>query len=90
EDDEKQDFVNYTFKPKEKLFEIQKDADGIYNVVGAGLKKIVEMTDLNREASVIRFTRQLRSFGVDDELRKLGVKDGDIVRVFNFEFEFKD
>lgn len=89
EEDEKESFVNYTYKPDAKMFEITI-RDGVYCVEGDGLKRLVEMTDLNRESSIIRFTRQLRSFGVDDELRKLGVKDGDIVRVFDYEFEFKD
>ncbi len=90
EEDEKQDFVNYVYQPEEKMFEINQDEDGTFVVTGAGLKKLVEMTDLNRESSVIRFTRQLRSFGLDDELRKLGVKDGDFVKIFDYEFEFKD
>ncbi|MCI5583237.1 MAG: Obg family GTPase CgtA, partial [Anaeroplasma sp.] len=34
--------------------------------------------------------RQLRSYGIDDALRKLGVKNGDTVRIFDFEFEFID
>lgn len=90
EDDEKSDFVNYTYKPEEKIFEIYKADDGIFNVVGKPLERILQMTNLNQESAVIRFTRQLRSFGVDDELRRLGCKDGDIVRVLDYEFEFKD
>lgn len=90
EDDEMNDFVNYTYKPVEKIFEIYKGDDGIFNVVGKPLERILSMTNLNQESAVIRFTRQLRSFGVDDELRRLGCKDGDIVRVLDYEFEFKD
>jgi GTP-binding protein len=48
------------------------------------------MTNFGQESAVRRFARQLRSFGVDDELRALGVKNGDLVRVFDFEFEFMD
>ena len=32
--------------------------------------------------------RQLRAMGVDEALRARGAKDGDIVRIGNFEFEF--
>ncbi|NLZ85111.1 MAG: Obg family GTPase CgtA, partial [Acholeplasmataceae bacterium] len=28
--------------------------------------------------------------GIDDELRRLGVKNGDTVRIFEYEFEFTD
>ena len=90
EDDEKSEFVEYTFREEEKMFEIVRDSDGIFNVIGKPLERILAMTNLSQESAVIRFTRQLRSFGVDDELRRLGCKDGDIVRVLDYEFEFRD
>lgn len=90
EEDEKELVVNYDFKPDEPMFTITKDDKGIYNVAGEKLRRIFLMTDFNIESSVNRFARQLRSFGVDDELRKLGIKNGDTVRVFDFVFEFID
>lgn len=90
EDDEKEEVVNYTFHEKEKMFEISKDDAGRYIVTGKPLERIVAMINFNQESAVIRFTRQLRSFGVDDALRKAGCKDGDIVRVLDMEFEFRD
>ena len=64
--------------------------DGVYVVTGTHVEKIFHQTDFNREASVMRFARQLRQIGVDQALRDLGVEDGDLVRILNFEFEFKD
>ena len=72
------------------MFEISKDDAGIYIVTGKPLERIVAMINFNQESAVIRFTRQLRSFGVDEALRKAGCKDGDIVRVLDMEFEFRD
>ena len=46
------------------------------------------MTDFSRDESIHRFSRQLRGMGVDDALREKGAKDGDIVRLLEFEFEF--
>jgi GTP-binding protein len=46
------------------------------------------MTDFSREESVRRFARQLRGLGVDAALRERGAKDGDIVKLMEFEFEF--
>jgi GTP-binding protein len=48
------------------------------------------MTDFTKDQSVKRFSRQLRSLGVDAKLRDLGVQNGDTVRIFEFEFEFVD
>jgi GTP-binding protein len=46
------------------------------------------MTDFDSETARFRFARQLRSYGLDDALRKRGVKNGDTVRIFEYEFEF--
>ena len=46
------------------------------------------MTDFDSETARHRFARQLRTYGLDDKLRKLGVQNGDTVRIFDFEFEF--
>lgn len=46
------------------------------------------MTDFARDEAIQRFSRQLRTMGVDDALRKRGAKDGDTIRLLDFEFEF--
>ena len=38
--------------------------------------------------SVRKFARQMRGMGIDDALREHGAKDGDTVRLLEFEFEF--
>ncbi len=82
--------VEYTFTPDEEVFYIERGDDGIYEVKGKPLRKIFEMTDFTKDQSVKRFSRILRSLGVDAKLRDLGVQNGDTVRVFDFEFEFID
>jgi GTP-binding protein len=90
EDDEIEQVVEYNFEEEEAFFTIKRGDDGIYNVTGNRLHKLFVMTDFNSDASIARFARQLRGYGLDDELRKLGVKNGDTVRIFEFEFEFID
>lgn len=89
-EEDENDVVEYTFEEKEKFFTIEKLNDGTFNVTGEGLKRLFEMTDFESDTGRARFARQLRTYGVDDELRRLGVKNGDIVCIFNFEFEFID
>jgi GTP-binding protein len=84
------DVVEYTFTPDEEIFYISQGDDGVYQVEGAPLKKIFDMTDFSKDQSVKRFSRILRSLGVDAKLRDVGVQHGDTVRVFDFEFEFID
>jgi GTP-binding protein len=82
--------VEYTFQPDEEVFFITKADDGVFEVQGKPLKKIFDMTDFSKDQSIKRFSRILRSLGVDAALRDRGVKNGDTVRVFDFEFEFVD
>lgn len=80
--------VIYRFEKEEEPFQISRDDDGAYVLSGYEIEKLFKMTDFSRDESVRRFSRQLRSMGVDDALRKRGAKDGDTVRLLNFEFEF--
>ena len=88
EDDETDEVVNYKFEEEEKPYTIRRDSDGVYVIDGAKLKKLFEMTNIENDTAMRRFARQLRSFGVDDELRRLGVQNGDTVRIFDYVFEF--
>lgn len=82
--------VEYTYTPDEEVFTIVKADDGVYEVTGVPLRKIFDMTDFTKDQGVKRFSRQLRSLGVDAKLRDMGVQNGDTVRIFDFEFEFID
>ena len=42
------------------------------------------------DEGVRRFSNKLRRLGVDDELRNLGVQEGDLVRILNYEFEYTE
>ena len=57
---------------------------------GYTIERLFVMTDFNFDQSVRKFARQLRGMGVDDALRERGAKDGDTVRLLDFEFEFMD
>jgi len=80
--------VLYKHEADPEAFYITRDPDGSFVVTGEKLEKLFKMTNFQREESVRRFSRQLRGLGVDDALRQKGAKDGDIVRLFDFEFEF--
>ena len=42
------------------------------------------------DEGVRRFSNKLRRMGVDDKLKEMGAKEGDIVRILDFEFEFTE
>ncbi|MBY7143264.1 GTPase ObgE [Virgibacillus sp. NKC19-3] len=82
--------VVYRYQKEEAPFKISRDPDGAYVLSGDKIEKLFKMTDFNRDEAVQRFSRQIRGMGVDEELRKRGAKDGDTVRLLEFEFEFTE
>ncbi|AZB43781.1 GTPase ObgE [Bacillus sp. FJAT-42376] len=82
--------VVYRLEEEETPFIITRDSAGIFDVTGEKIERLFKMTDFSREESVRRFARQLRTMGVDEALRKRGAKDGDTVRLLEYEFDFVD
>ncbi|KMK75702.1 GTPase ObgE [Alkalihalobacillus pseudalcaliphilus] len=80
--------VVYKHEKKEEPFIITRADDGVFELAGAELERLFKMTDFSRDESVKRFARQMRGMGVDQALRTKGAKDGDLVRIMKFEFEF--
>ncbi|MCM3765430.1 GTPase ObgE [Neobacillus niacini] len=80
--------VLYKHEADPDAFTITRDPDGSFVVSGEKIERLFKMTDFSRDESVRRFSRQLRGLGVDDALRARGAKDGDIVKLLEFEFEF--
>ncbi|MUV39510.1 GTPase Obg [Lentibacillus sp. JNUCC-1] len=90
QEDKTEDTVIYKHRKQTDEFKITRDPDGAYVLSGEKIEKLFKMTDLTREESAQRFSRQLRGMGVDEALRKRGAKDGDTIRLLDLEFEFID
>ena len=86
-DEEQESHVLYKFR-HEKPFSVIKDGD-TYVIKGDKVEKIFNMTNFNTEEAMIRFSNRLRKMGIDDELIKMGINDGDIVRILDYEFEWR-
>lgn len=88
EPEEMESFVLYKFK-KEEPFTISKE-DGIYIIKGKEIEKLLKMTNFGTMEARERFARKLRGMGIDDRLREAGIKDKDMVRILDYEFEFRN
>lgn len=80
--------VLYKHETGPEAFMLSREPNGSFVISGEKVEKLFKMTDFSREESVRRFARQLRGFGVDEALRQKGAKDGDIVKLLEYEFEF--
>lgn len=79
--------VLYKFQ-KEEPYTIEKEKDNCWVIKGAYIEKLFKMTKMTDEG-IIRFTKKLRRLGIDDKLEELGAQEGDIVRILDFDFEYK-
>lgn len=78
----------YIGPPEPEVWEVRREDDGAWAVVGKPIEKLVAMTDLDREESVRKLHRQLQARGVLDQLRDMGAEVGDTVRIGPTEFDY--
>lgn len=79
--------VLYKFK-KEEPFTISKE-NNIYVITGKEVEKLLKMTNFSTLEARDRFIRKLRKMGIDDKLVEMGIEENDVVRILDFDFEFK-
>ena len=74
-------------KPDEREIDIQV-VDGVYEISGAWIDNLVGSIFLSEYESRMYFERTLRKAGVFDRLEAMGIREHDIVRVADVEFEY--
>lgn len=86
--EEEQESVLYTYKEEEKPFTIHNKGNGVWEVTGKKVERLVQMASFTTDDGFQRFALQIRNMGIDDALREAGCEDGDTVRLYDFEFKF--
>lgn len=86
--EEEQESVLYIYKEEEKPFTIHNKGNGVWEVTGKKVERLVQMASFTTDDGFQRFALQIRNMGIDDALREAGCEDGDTVRLYDFEFEF--
>jgi GTP-binding protein len=81
------------YKPEAELINdeelnIKIDDDGVYEVTGKALRRIMYSINFDDMESLQFFQKSMESRGVFDRLREMGIEDGDTVRIYELEFEF--
>ena len=73
---------------EEKPFTISK-INGEYIVMGDKIEKMFKMANFQSDEGIERFLYQIKKMGVDAELEKMGIQEGDIVKILDFSFEYQ-
>lgn len=70
-----------------KGYEIKLE-DGVYTITGSYVDRLFRKVNINDNESLKYFQKVLRRKGIIDELKQMGISDGDTVKMNDFEFEF--
>jgi GTP-binding protein len=80
------------YVPEEKKFTytIHRDEEGVYIVEGSFVDRLLMSANIYDSESLKYFHKIIEKRGVIKELREMGIEDGDLVRMNDFEFEFME
>ena len=82
------------FIPEEKRFtydvsiEDGEEGNRVYVVYGSFVDRLLNSVNIHDADSLRYFHKVLNNKGVFDKLREMGIEDGDLVRLNDFEFEY--
>ncbi len=62
--------------------------DGVFKVTGTAIERMAAKTDFENEEALQRFQNYTRKIGLDKELKKKGITEGDTVRIGGEEFYY--
>lgn len=65
-----------------------KNINGVYFVTGEKILRLVQSVNFDDYESLQYFQKMLGTLGISDTLKKAGIKQGDSVNIYDFEFEF--
>ena len=85
---EAEEKVVYTLQEDDKGFEIIKEDDDVYVVTGAKVERLIGRVNMSDNESMHYFEKSLREIGIEAELKKMGIKEGDTVKFLDWEFEW--
>jgi len=81
------DAPRFILTPQE-AFRIEIAPDGTFVVLGDRIERLAAMTDFEMDEGLAHFEGVLAKMGVDKRLQEMGAREGDTVRIAQFEFDY--
>ena len=78
----------YTLKDDDE-YTIEKE-DGMFVIKGEAVERVMRRVNIADNESLYYFQRSLDELGVNQKLKEMGIKDGDIVKICDYELEWED
>ena len=67
---------------------IEEEDYNVYYITGSFVDRLLEAVNVSDYDSLRDFHKVLKNKGILEELREMGIKDGDVVRLNSFEFDY--
>lgn len=84
------EFVPYEYQKKDKSeYEISRSGD-VFIISGPFMEELARRVTLNDDDSFRWFQKTLRDKGIIDELREMGIQEGDTVSILDIDFEYME
>ena len=81
--------VIYTLKEDREEFSVQV-VDGEYIVTGPAIDRLMSRVNIEDNESLSYFQKVLEQIGVNAKLKEMNVKEGDTIKLNDWEFEWYD
>ncbi len=82
-----EDRVVYTLKEDKDDFDIEVNGHE-YIVSGPAIERLMRKVNIQDRESMHYLQKSLNSIGVDEKLRELGIREGDTVKILDWQFEW--
>lgn len=79
--------VEYTLSDDKDEFEINKE-NREFIITGKAVERLMGRVNIQDNESMYYFQKMLRELGIEDKLKKMGIKEGDFVKILEWEFEW--
>ena len=77
----------YTLKEEEETFKITHDKGEFY-ITGKAIESLMRKINIEDMESMYYLHKGLENLGINEELKKEGIKEGDTVKILDYEFEW--
>jgi GTP-binding protein len=80
----------YRVEEDPRTFDITREPDGAWRVQGTSVERAAAMTYWEYDEAVRRFQKVLEHLGIEQALKEAGTRNGDTVRIGEYELEWQD
>lgn len=84
---ETEERVVYTLEDDKDEFIVKKDGN-TFVIEGKAINRLMGRINIDDNESMYYFQKNLKSLGIEDELKRQGIQEGDYVKILNWTFEW--